>query len=341
VTRLSTIAFVAVISLSACSVELAGQGEVTVDDASSRPADDVPPGATPGTQGHTPGTSAPVTGAPGAPGAGDAGRSVLDASAPVSPPQADAALAEDAAVPPGQPGTPGQPGMPGTPGQPGMPETPDASAGDAQIKPIDPPPTFVLTSPAFMAGAKIPSLHTCNGADVSPVFAWQGVPAGTKSFVMVLTTHTDWVVRMVDWQRWVMWNIPATRTGLPASIEEGHTPSDVPGAIQASNESETQTDWATGSGGPGGSFSGPGGGSAGGGGAPGGGSSGSDDKVGRRYRGPCSYGRPQTFEFTLFALGEGPPAPAWKLGITTDEIVAWLKTDANVLGMAVLNGISP
>jgi phosphatidylethanolamine-binding protein (PEBP) family uncharacterized protein len=228
-----------------------------------------------------------------------------------------------------------------------MPGTPDASAGDAQTEPVDPASKFVLTSAAFSAGAKIPAVHTCNGADTSPLFAWQGAPAGTKSFVMLLTTHTDWVVRQVDWQRWVMWNIPATRTGLPASIEEGHTPSDVPGAIQASNESETQADWASGgtfgggnSGGPGGSFSGPGGITAGAGGAPGGGSSG-DEKAGRRYRGPCSYGRPQTFEFTLFALGEGPAAPAWKLGITTDEIVAWLKSDANVLGKAVLNGVSP
>lgn len=38
-----------------------------------------------------------------------------------------------------------------------------------------------LTSAAFGDGQPIPSLHTCEGQDVSPSLAWSGVPAQTQS----------------------------------------------------------------------------------------------------------------------------------------------------------------
>ena len=45
---------------------------------------------------------------------------------------------------------------------------------------------MTLTSPAFEQGGQIPSKYTCEGDDVSPPLAWDGVPAGTKSLVLII-----------------------------------------------------------------------------------------------------------------------------------------------------------
>lgn len=42
-----------------------------------------------------------------------------------------------------------------------------------------------LTSAAFGQGESIPWKYTCDGSDVSPPFAWSGVPEGTRSFLLV------------------------------------------------------------------------------------------------------------------------------------------------------------
>ncbi len=47
-----------------------------------------------------------------------------------------------------------------------------------------------LISTAFSEGQPIPRLHTCEGADVSPPLAWSGVPAGTKSLVLIVDDPT-------------------------------------------------------------------------------------------------------------------------------------------------------
>jgi hypothetical protein len=43
-----------------------------------------------------------------------------------------------------------------------------------------------LTSSAFGDGAAIPRDHTCEGADESPPLAWEGLPAGTQSLVLIV-----------------------------------------------------------------------------------------------------------------------------------------------------------
>jgi phosphatidylethanolamine-binding protein (PEBP) family uncharacterized protein len=45
---------------------------------------------------------------------------------------------------------------------------------------------LMLTSPAFKPGAAMPSRYSCEGEDMSPPLAWDGVPAGTKSLALVL-----------------------------------------------------------------------------------------------------------------------------------------------------------
>ena len=42
-----------------------------------------------------------------------------------------------------------------------------------------------LTSAAFRQGADIPRKYTCDGDNISPPFAWSGVPQRTRSFLLL------------------------------------------------------------------------------------------------------------------------------------------------------------
>jgi phosphatidylethanolamine-binding protein (PEBP) family uncharacterized protein len=43
-----------------------------------------------------------------------------------------------------------------------------------------------LTTPAFNQNCQIPSKYTCEGDDMSPPLAWDGVPEGAKSLVLII-----------------------------------------------------------------------------------------------------------------------------------------------------------
>jgi phosphatidylethanolamine-binding protein (PEBP) family uncharacterized protein len=45
---------------------------------------------------------------------------------------------------------------------------------------------MTLNSPAFRQNGHIPSKYTCEGEDVSPPLAWEGVPNGAKNLVLVI-----------------------------------------------------------------------------------------------------------------------------------------------------------
>lgn len=82
------------------------------------------------------------------------------------------------------------------------------------------PPSFQLTSATFAAGGTMPDSTVLNGLDcsgpnVSPALAWNGAPAGTKSYALVLD---DYEARGGDgFIHWAAYNIPATTTALPAN----------------------------------------------------------------------------------------------------------------------------
>ena len=50
----------------------------------------------------------------------------------------------------------------------------------------NPAMAMTLTSPAFKSNDHIPSKYTCEGDDVSPPLAWNGVPQGAKSLVLII-----------------------------------------------------------------------------------------------------------------------------------------------------------
>jgi Raf kinase inhibitor-like YbhB/YbcL family protein len=69
-----------------------------------------------------------------------------------------------------------------------------------------------LNSPAFKENARIPDCYTCEGADVSPPLAWSGVPAQTRSFVLICR---DPDAPGKTFHHWGVYNIPATTTHFP------------------------------------------------------------------------------------------------------------------------------
>lgn len=79
---------------------------------------------------------------------------------------------------------------------------------------------FRLTIPAFREGETIPRLHTCDGADLSPALEWEGEPAGTRSFALIVD---DPDAPAGTWNHWLLWDIP------PAvhALAQGHKPGGV------------------------------------------------------------------------------------------------------------------
>jgi Raf kinase inhibitor-like YbhB/YbcL family protein len=65
--------------------------------------------------------------------------------------------------------------------------------------------SFALTSPAFSHEGTIPRQCTCDGEDRSPALRWTGVPAGTRSFALIL--HDPDAPRG-DFTHWVLFDIP-------------------------------------------------------------------------------------------------------------------------------------
>jgi len=104
--------------------------------------------------------------------------------------------------------------------------------------------SLVLTSAAFAALGAIPTLHTCEGRDVSPALAWTGVPAAAKSLVLIVDDPDapDPNAPKMTWVHWVLYNLPPDASGLA----EGIAPSALPAGTR-----EGKNDWKrTGYGGP-------------------------------------------------------------------------------------------
>lgn len=77
-----------------------------------------------------------------------------------------------------------------------------------------------ISSPSFADGGEIPSQFTCEGPDTSPALEWTDAPAGTRSFVLIVDdpdAPDPKAPRMV-YVHWVLYNIPASATGLGESV---------------------------------------------------------------------------------------------------------------------------
>ncbi len=74
-----------------------------------------------------------------------------------------------------------------------------------------------LRSPAFDYGQPIPTRYTCDGQDLIPPLTWEGAPAETQSFVLIME---DPDAPRGTWDHWIVYDIPPTVT----RVEEGQAP---------------------------------------------------------------------------------------------------------------------
>lgn len=89
-----------------------------------------------------------------------------------------------------------------------------------------------LQSIAFVADDPIPINYTCSGDNKSPALEWSGVPAGTKTLALIVR---DPDAPMGSYVHWVLYNMPANLTALPAAVP---TTATIPqGAAQGVNGS--------------------------------------------------------------------------------------------------------
>jgi Raf kinase inhibitor-like YbhB/YbcL family protein len=89
-------------------------------------------------------------------------------------------------------------------------------------------PPMTMTVAGFPDGGQIPVRFSqaadgaAPGEGTSPAITWTNVPAGTQSFF--LNMHDMDVARNKtsdDQAHWVLWNIPASATGLPEGVAKG------------------------------------------------------------------------------------------------------------------------
>jgi Raf kinase inhibitor-like YbhB/YbcL family protein len=98
---------------------------------------------------------------------------------------------------------------------------------------------FTLTSPDLKPGATIAlknvgNIMGCPGQNVSPALQWSGAPAGTKSFVV--TTYDPDAPTGSGFWHWVVYNIPANTTTLPAGAGDPMGHALPPGATQGNTD---------------------------------------------------------------------------------------------------------
>ena len=89
-------------------------------------------------------------------------------------------------------------------------------------------PAMTLTVTGFPDGGDVPVKFSqaapgvATGEGLSPAISWANAPAGTQSFF--LNMHDEDVARNKttdDQAHWVVWNIPASVTGLPEGVPKG------------------------------------------------------------------------------------------------------------------------
>jgi len=91
-----------------------------------------------------------------------------------------------------------------------------------------------LTSPAFAHDEPLPARFTADKENVSPPFAWEGVPAETKELVLICD-DPDGEEGVVT--HWVVYGLLPDSTGLPEGIpDDAVVEDDTTSLVQGLNE---------------------------------------------------------------------------------------------------------
>ena len=81
---------------------------------------------------------------------------------------------------------------------------------------------MIIRSPAFNHEELIPRKYTCEGEDISPPLAFDDVPEGASSLVLIMD---DPDAPMGTWDHWIRFNIPVSQT----RVGEGEEPDGLSG----------------------------------------------------------------------------------------------------------------
>ncbi len=90
------------------------------------------------------------------------------------------------------------------------------AAADRQAAAQGAPASITVTSPTLTPGGVVPRQHTPDGRNDSPALQWTNLPPGTRE-LMVFCEDPD-VGNPPPFVHWVVYNIPATATGLPEAL---------------------------------------------------------------------------------------------------------------------------
>jgi Raf kinase inhibitor-like YbhB/YbcL family protein len=98
---------------------------------------------------------------------------------------------------------------------------------------------FTLASTDISPGGTIANQQVfngfgCNGGNVSPALSWSNPPAGTKSFALLM--HDPDAPTGSGWWHWVVYNIPASQSSLPAGAGDPQKKLLPAGAVQGRSD---------------------------------------------------------------------------------------------------------
>ena len=89
-------------------------------------------------------------------------------------------------------------------------------------------PPLIMTTSAWEDGGVIPDKYTqaAGAMAVSPELKWTQVPPGTQSFALLMHDPEPVLNKgsKMDITHWLIWNIPATSTGLQEAVAQGELP---------------------------------------------------------------------------------------------------------------------
>lgn len=89
-----------------------------------------------------------------------------------------------------------------------------------------------LASEAFKSGDQIPAKYTCTGEDISPPLSVKNVDPDAETLVIVVD-DPDAPAGVFD--HWLIWNIPADTSLIPAAIPQKEKVKALDGAVQGTN----------------------------------------------------------------------------------------------------------
>jgi Raf kinase inhibitor-like YbhB/YbcL family protein len=100
-------------------------------------------------------------------------------------------------------------------------------------------PVFTVSSSAFAANGTLSNQQVlngfgCSGANESPQLRWSNAPSGTKSYA--ITMYDPDAPTGSGWWHWVVYNIPAETTTLPAGAGDPATALLPTGAVQGATD---------------------------------------------------------------------------------------------------------